>query len=469
MKLRPQPGPQSAFLGSRADIAIFGGSAGGGKTYALLMEQLRHIHNPDFGSVIFRRTSPQIMNEGGLWDEANRLYPLLGAVPKIGDALYQFPSGATVSFRHLQHEQTKYDWQGTQVPLLNFDEITHFSESQFFYLLSRNRSMCGVRPYVRCTCNPDADSWVANFISWWIDQQTGLAIPERSGVVRFFVRVGSSIHWGDSPAALAHFTMPDENGRDVPIPPKSVTFIAAKLTDNKALMSADPGYMANLMSLPMVERERLLHGNWKIRPAAGLYFQRAWCETVEAIPAGVQIVRGWDLAATPDTGSNDPDWTVGTKMAKDATGRFYILDVRWKRGSPHDVQEFILNTASEDGKGVAISIPQDPAQAGKWQAVDYTRRLAGYNVRTSVESRTVPGADSTPSQQSAKITRFSPFSAQAEAGNVKLLRGEWNKRLVDELEAFPEGRHKDSADATSRAFNELTTAHRPARVSTLRL
>ena len=76
-----------------------------------------------------------------------------------------------------------YDGQGAQVP--GFDELTHSTKSQFFYMMSRNRSMCGVRPYIRATCNPDADSWVAEFISWWIDQETGLPIPERAGKVRY--------------------------------------------------------------------------------------------------------------------------------------------------------------------------------------------------------------------------------------------------------------------------------------------
>ncbi len=158
--LRPQPGPQETWLSSGADIAIYGGSAGGGKSWALLFEPLRHVANPGFGAVIFRRTMPMITNEGGLWDESMGLYPLAGATPMIGSHDWRFPSGANVGFRHLQHEVTKLDWQGAQVALIGFDELTHFTESQFFYMFSRNRSMCGVRPYIRATTNPDAASWV---------------------------------------------------------------------------------------------------------------------------------------------------------------------------------------------------------------------------------------------------------------------------------------------------------------------
>src|SRR5688572_22814427 len=78
----PQPGPQETFLQSEADIVIFGGAAGGGKTWALLMQPLKHMGNPLFGGVIFRRTSPQIRNQGGLWDESTQIYPLLNAEPR---------------------------------------------------------------------------------------------------------------------------------------------------------------------------------------------------------------------------------------------------------------------------------------------------------------------------------------------------------------------------------------------------
>jgi predicted phage terminase large subunit-like protein len=441
--IRPQPGPQQTFLSSPADIAIYGGAAGGGKTWALLMEPLRHVSNPAFGAVFFRRNLTQVRNEGGLWDESGKLYPHLNAEPRSApDLSWKFPSGAGVSFAHLEHEKTIYNWQGSQIPLICFDELTHFSAKQFWYILSRNRSMCGVRPYVRATCNPDADSWVAEFIAWWIDQDTGFAIPERAGVLRWFVRIGDTIIWGDSPEELAHHVNPIDGE---PIPPKSVTFIPAKLSDNALLMAADPGYLANLMAQPTVERERLLGGNWKIRPAAGLLFQRGWCEVVDAIPPVKRWMRGWDLGATPKTESNDPDWTAGTKIGELVGGGYIVANHVRDRLSPSGVETLIKNTAAADTRDVNISLPQDPGQAGKSQVMNLTKMLVGYTVRSSPES-------------GDKVTRFSPFSAQAEAGNVKVLRGAWNEAWFSSLESFPDATHDDDADSTSRAFNALLSA-----------
>ncbi|MDG4675860.1 terminase family protein [Shinella sp. 838] len=148
--IRPQAGPQTLFLGSSADIAIYGGSAGGGKTWALLMEPLRHIANSQFGAVFFRRTLVQVRNEGGLWDESEKLYPCLNAKPRVApDLSWTFPSGASVSFAHLEHDKTVSNWQGSQIPLICFDELTHFTQKQFWYLLSRNRSMCANSEAIR--------------------------------------------------------------------------------------------------------------------------------------------------------------------------------------------------------------------------------------------------------------------------------------------------------------------------------
>lgn len=445
--LAPQPGPQTAFLETTADIAIYGGSAGGGKTYGLLLDPLRWLRNPrvnGFGAVIFRREATQITNEGGLWDEAVRLYSRCGGKP-VRSPLHQFQwRRGRVSFSHLNRETDVLNWHGAQIPIIGFDELTHFTKFQFFYMLTRNRSSSGIRPYVRATCNPDADSWVAEFIAWWIDQDTGYPIPERSGVLRYFARIGDEIVWADSVAECC------ERYSVRPIDVKSVTFIPSKLSDNPALLAKDPSYEANLRAQDYVTRERLLGGNWKVKPSAGLYFPRRCVNIIEAAPVEIgRWVRAWDLAATEKSEANpDPDWSASVKMGRSASGRVVVVHATHDRVGPHHVRQLVNSTAALDGLAALIRLQQDPGQAGKDQLQQYVAMLSGY----PVFGRHVTGD---------KITRALPYAAQWQAGNVDLVRGPWNEAYVAELDAFPDGAHDDWVDASSEAYFALPETATP--------
>jgi Terminase large subunit, T4likevirus-type, N-terminal len=136
--------------------------------------------------VIFRRERVQVFNEGGLWDEASEIYPLLGARSNRNEATWTFPKGSSVSFSHLQLADDVQAHQGAQIVLIEWDELTHFLASQFWYMFSRNRSKSGIRPYQRASTNPDPDSWVADLIEWWIDQDQflpdGVTVNRRYGL-----------------------------------------------------------------------------------------------------------------------------------------------------------------------------------------------------------------------------------------------------------------------------------------------
>lgn len=181
-------------------------------------------------------------------------------------------------------------------------------------------------------------------------------------------------------------------------------------------------------------------GQYRQRPAPldGGLFKPGKLQTVDAIPAErIRWVRGWDLAST-----TDGDWTAGAKLGQLEDGRYLIADMERERFGPDERDALIKNTSARDGKLTHVSLPQDPGQAGKTQALYLTRKLAGYAVSTSPES-------------GDKVTRAEPFASQVNVGNVLMLRGSWNDALIEEMRTFPNGTHDDQIDALSRGFEHL--------------
>src|SRR5690606_26898637 len=200
----------------------------------------------------------------------------------------------------------------------------------------------------------------------------------------------------------------------------------------------------------VVERDKVpmgacaVAGQFEQRPAprSGGMFQRSDFEVVDALPAGrARRVRAWDFASTEAKGGKRPDWTVGLRMAM-IGDTFYVEDVVRGQWKPSKVEETLVNTASQDGGDVSVRIPEDPGAAGKSDAATKIKLLKGYAVKAAR-----PTGD--------KAIRARPASAQAEAGNVKLLRGEWNTAFLDEVCSFPAGVNDDQVDAFADALNEL--------------
>ncbi len=366
------------------------------------------------------------------------------------------PGGLELKFSHMQLEKNKYDWKGGQIAYAGFDEVTSFSRSQFFYIISRLRSLTGVGGYIRATCNPDAESWVAKFIEWWIDQDTGLPIPERDGVLRYFIRNGDEIIWADDRERLS-----EDYGPELGEKALSVTFIKASVFDNKILLEKDPQYLANLNALDRVERARLRDGNWKVKASAGNIFRRSDFKVIQEAPPVVRRIRYWDRAATKvNPQSPNPDWTVGVDMGETADKRYIIFHVERFRESVHQRDTRMKSIASSDGKVRTIGMEHDPGQAGKAEAAYLAQQFRGFDIRFFPVHKD-------------KITRSRPFSAQAQAGNVYLVEGAWNEAFLLEHENFPPDETKktnsvdgekdedgagkdDQVDASSGAFNFLT-------------
>lgn len=178
------------------------------------------------------------------------------------------------------------------------------------------------------------------------------------------------------------------------------------------------------------------------KPPQGTLFDVEKITTLAAVPKDSEIlsvVRSWDIAATEQQGTNDPDWTVGLKLAKLRDNRFAVLDVRRERYSPQMMVEMIRTTAHEDGTKVRIRLPEDPGAAGKTQASYLVGQLAGFQVDTNRET-------------GSKATRATPVISQCNVGNLMVVAAKWNRGFVSELRDFPNGRKDDQVDALSGAF-----------------
>lgn len=234
-----------------------------------------------------------------------------------------------------------------------------------------------------------------------------------------------------------------ERDRDPPIGPTPLGWKDPRKRDGELMFPErfpEPQVRSLEISLGSYAAAGQLGQNPKAR--SGGMFQKDWFEIVDAPPANLDLVRAWDLAASVPEPGKEPDWTAKVRMGRCQDGFFWIDDAARFQESAAKVEKSIKNTASQDGKICRIRLPQDPGQAGKAQAQAMIRMLAGYSVKA------VPPTGN-------KETRATPFSAQAEAGNIKIVRGPWNDEFLDELTIFPFGKNDDFVDAAADAFNEL--------------
>ena len=148
--------PQRAFLDLRATEALYGGSAGGGKSSALLMSALQHVHVPGYSAILFRRTYADFSLPGALIPRSHEWLQGTPARWNDRDKTWLFPSGASVTFGYLEHEIDKYRYQGAEFQFIGFDELTQFTETQYRYLFSRlrRRRTIDVPLKMRSSSNP---------------------------------------------------------------------------------------------------------------------------------------------------------------------------------------------------------------------------------------------------------------------------------------------------------------------------
>jgi hypothetical protein len=221
----PHPGPQQEFCSRGEFEVLFGGAAGPGKTDCLIMEATRHLEFNRYKGLILRRTFPQLQE---IIDRCWHWYPKLNGTYRAGEHRWYFPSGATIQLGHMQHEQSKYDYQGKEYHFVGFDEVTQFTETQYYYLFSRMRTTKSDIPVrVRSTTNPGGIGHI-----WCKNRFIDVAKPLQTYID--------------------------------PVTGQSRCFIPATIYDNPTLVKNDPLYVKRLEALPEIEKMRLLHGVWDI-------------------------------------------------------------------------------------------------------------------------------------------------------------------------------------------------------------
>lgn len=395
--------PQQAFLLLDDREAFYGGAAGGGKSEALLRAAVQFVDFPNYRALILRKTYPELSMPGAIMERAKEQFAHL-ARWVADEHMLKFPSGASITFAHLQYEDDKYRFGGTEFQFIAFDELTRFTETQYKYLFSRLRKVEGdpIPLRMRSASNPGdiGHDWVK-----------------------------------------ARFVNPGSAERP---------FIPAKVRDNPSLNLDE--YLKSLSNLDPVTRKRLLDGDWDIAGTGG-FFKRFWFPIVPNVAGQLRrVVRYWDLASSVPTPTYpDPDWTRGFKMgltwpgSEDEKGAYYGINMQSIRDETGSRDALIKQTALLDGRKVPILFEQEPGSAGKAQIAYFQRMLPGW---------TVKGIPSTGSKE----TRAGPLASQAQAGNIKLVEGPWVEDFLQECDVFPtKGVHDDAVDAASGAFVDLAT------------
>jgi predicted phage terminase large subunit-like protein len=402
-------GKQARFLRCSTRECLFGGAAGPGKSWSLMMAALQYVTEPQYNALILRRTYKDLALPGALMDVSHQWLDGISVNGETAhwDAVekqWTFPSGATITFGYLATQKDLDQYQGAQWQFVGFDELTQFIEPHYLYLFSRNRTTKDdpIPLRIWSTSNPGGRGHN------WVKQ-------------RFLVE-------GET---------------------KGRTVIRAWARDNPYLDSVE--YEKSLQNLDPVTRAQLLDGNWD-QVATGGFFLRQWFETLPTIPAGSTRVRFWDIAATPKSASGrDPDWTAGALVAiKD--GVYYLVNIVKTQSTAHDVESLIRRTADADGPGTAIVMEQEPGASGI-QVLDYYRR----NV---LQDRNLKAYRPTGPKQS----RIAIVSSHAEAGNLKLISGAWISDFLDEAELYPDGAHDDQLDAVAGAIGMLQAARGRTRI-----
>ncbi len=431
----PRSKKQELYIQSEADVVVFGGGAGSGKSFLGAMDFLKHTNDPKFRALVSRRLTPQIHGPGGIFETFVNLHREVydnKLKVKRRDGILDYPSGAQISFRHCQYEDDKHSFQGWQLSAALIDEAQQYTQSQIVYIMSRLRSEADMKPKMRMTCNPAGKGhWLTNWLEWYL-LPSGLPDPDKCGVIRYFTMRDNEMVWGDSIAEVQAL-VPDCS-------PLSFTFISANVYDNPVLMERQPEYVAWLEGQDRETKEALLYGNWYVTKQHEGYFKRKWCPIVTEAPFHGRRFRGFDMAGSiKDEVNKDPDYTATVLVSKSREQKYCVEHAYRMRERFHTVEEYILKLSEQESSDITYVIPVDAGQAGKAYAVSLQQKLAERGRHSVLH----------PTGNKSKLIRFRPVASLCQAGAVSFVSADWNDWLFDELEQFKgDGKqHDDGLDS----------------------
>jgi predicted phage terminase large subunit-like protein len=419
MEIATNSQPQDDFVFGDAFETLYGGKAGGGKSFAIVMAALIGADEPDYSAVLFRRNYPQLTGKGGLIEISREFYNALGGQYRETDHVWNFESGAQVKFAHMASRNSHYDHMGKEYHFVGFDELAHFEEEPYRYLFSRIRkkSTSKVKTRMACTANPGA-KWVYERWAPWLNPEH--EHPAKANEIRWFKLDG------DEEVSCE----PDDKGA------WSRTFIPSSYVDNPALDTDE--YERTLDLLPYIERQRLKYGDWAIEPGRGLILNREWFNIVPRMPDHTTAFRFWDFAATAKkAASDDPDYTATCYLAE-VDGKFYLQITR-KRVTWDTVQKWV---------GACVQAEDWVAHGGEEEGGASGKVLA--SELSKIANRAGQGWHSI-RPQGDKATRAMQWATYAEQGKI-YIAGDDIDSILSEFHSFPDSAHDDMVDAVSGAF-----------------
>jgi len=305
MEIRPIPdSPQQAFLQSSVRELGFGGQAGGAKSFSLILDALSQIHLEGYNAILLRKTFKQLAGADGLIDLSHQVYPLVGGKYRASGHVWTFPRRypGIIRFGHADIN-IQANYSGHQYAFIGIDELQHFSERQYLFLFSRNRSSNPkIKLYYRSTFNPGGigHRWIKRRFIDPFRVRNG----EYSRQVKYFKR-----QFGED--------VQTDEGDSLGI---SRAFIPSRLEDNPYLWLGGKGdYEAGLSQLDDVDFRRLRLGDWDIKREGRVYHR--FDESCIASPNDVNLDHCSFYYAL-DFGAVNEVWGL---FAKDKKGIYYLV------------------------------------------------------------------------------------------------------------------------------------------------